>query len=72
MRGRFIYICRTDTDGPEQGKYVQPSRRVFPTRQVAEYRAKGVAPGRKPVVVELPEPVVVDDDYYPVKESEEV
>jgi len=67
MRGRFIYIAKTDSDGPDKGKYVQATRRVFPTKQVAEHRAAGVATSRKAVVVELPEPVEVDENYYPVK-----
>lgn len=67
MKGRFIYIAKTDTDGPDRGKYVQSTTRVFPTRQVAEHRARGVAPSRKPIVVELPEPVEVDAGYYPVE-----
>ena len=69
MKGRFIYICKTDTGHPDHGKYVQPSRRVYPTRAEAQHRADAVSPSRKPIVVELPEPVEVDEDYYPVEAS---
>ena len=60
MKGKYIYICMDD-----QGNYVQPSRKVYPTRQDAEQRTKGVDPNRKPIVVEISEPVEVDSDYYP-------
>ena len=67
MQGRFIYICKTDSDGPEKGKYVQPTRRTYPTRAQAQNQANGAAPSRKAIVVELPEPVEVDENYYPVE-----
>ena len=65
MKGQFIYICKTDSGLPDFGKYVQPSRRVYPSRKLAQDRADGVAPSRKAIVVELPEPVEVDENYYP-------
>ena len=67
MQGRFIYIVKGDSGHPDYGKYVQPSRRVYPTREMAQERANGASPSRKPIVVELPEPVEVDDNYYPVE-----
>jgi len=66
VQGKFIYICRTDTDRLEQGRYVQSTRRVFPSREKAEYAAAGVAASRNAVVVELPEPVEVDEHFYPM------
>ena len=72
MKGRFIYIVKTDSGYPEYGKYVQPSRRVYPTRLMARERAEGAAPSRKPIVVELPEAVEVDEDYYPIRSDGEV
>jgi hypothetical protein len=68
MTGRFIYLCKTDKDGPDQGVYVQATRRVFPTRAEAIKRAEGASPSRKAFTVELPEPVEVDENYYPVEE----
>lgn len=66
IMGRFIYICKSDSDYPDLGKYVQPSRRVYPTREEIQERVDGVAPSRKPIIVELPEPVGVDESYYPM------
>jgi hypothetical protein len=68
MKGQYIYIVKTDKDGPERGAYVQPSRKVYPTREVAKARADGVAPERKAIVVKLPEPVEISIHYYPIEE----
>jgi hypothetical protein len=67
MKGRFIYIVKGDSGHPDHGKYVQPTRRVYPTSEMAQEKADGAAPSRKPIVVELPEPVEVGDDYYPIE-----
>ena len=67
MTGRFIYIVKGDSCQPDCGKYVQPSRRVYPTREQAQYRADGASPSRKPIVVELPELVEVDENFYPIE-----
>ena len=70
MKGKFIYICKTDLDGRDRGVYIQPTRRVFPTREEAQDRADAVSPGRVAIVVELPDWVEIDKDYYPVKRHE--
>jgi len=67
MKGKFIYIVKRDSCAPDYGKYVQPSRRVYPTRELAQGRANGACPSRKPIVVELPEAVEVDENFYPVE-----
>ena len=66
MEGKFIYIVKTDKDGRDRGVYIQPTRRIFPTHAETVRQASSASPSRVPIVVELPFPVEVDKDYYPI------
>jgi hypothetical protein len=69
LLGWYIYMIRTDSNGEDEGKYVQPSRKVFPTRKMARLRAEQASPSRDPIVVKLRRPVPVDHNLYPLKEG---
>lgn len=50
----YIVICKDD-----KGRYTQPTRKTFNTKDQAEHYAKGIALSRKAIVVEIPN----DDDF---------
>jgi hypothetical protein len=60
---QYIVICLDD-----EGRYVQGTRCRMSKRQ-ADKRAEGIAPSRRPVVVEVPA-VALDEEGYPLRDEE--
>ena len=67
MDKQFIIICLEDTglDG-DFPKYIQPTRRRFLTKELAEQRMAVIAPTRFAVAVEV-EGTEIDEEGYPLK-----